>query len=86
MVCGESKASASTCRGDGGGPFTVVEGPDRDQHYLVGVNSWQFGCAEPNKQYLTNFPTVYTEVSSPAVRNWIDAAIAREGGAFFCYK
>ena len=51
MICGEPKRPGSgdptsICKGDSGGPFTVKKGDKGDQHYLVGVSSWQFGCAE----------------------------------------
>ena len=50
MICGEVKKRpkgkpTSTCKGDSGGPYTVKRGKP-EQHFLVGVMSWQYGCAE----------------------------------------
>ena len=42
MICGHSKGTSS-CQGDSGGPYTVEK---KEQHILVGVGSWGFGCAE----------------------------------------
>ena len=33
----------SSCEGDSGGSFTVKE---QGQHYLYGITSWGYGCAE----------------------------------------
>jgi len=70
MLCAQAPGK-SGCQGDSGGPFTVREG---DQHYLVGVVSWGFGCG--------SFPTVYAEV--PKLKQWIDDTIAVYGGATYC--
>ena len=46
MVCAESQRT-STCFGDTGSPFTVIKENKGDKyHFLMGVYSWQFGCAE----------------------------------------
>ena len=52
MICVEGKQTSS-CQGDSGGPFTVMQGA-HDQHFLVGVISWSFGCAEVNCQNSTS--------------------------------
>ena len=42
MLCAGA-AGKGACQGDSGGPLTVKEG---DQHSLVGVVSWGYGCGE----------------------------------------
>ena len=55
MICGEPKRVRSSiptgiCLGDSGGPYTVEKD---EQHYLVGVSSWTFGCPEVILKILT---------------------------------
>ncbi|CAD1468906.1 unnamed protein product, partial [Heterotrigona itama] len=57
QVCAyDPKVEKGSCNGDSGGPLTV-------KGKLVGLVSWAMGCA------LTDYPTVYTRVSSHL--NWI---------------
>ncbi|XP_043515642.1 chymotrypsin-2-like [Frieseomelitta varia] len=57
QVCAyDPKVEKGSCNGDSGGPLTV-------NGKLVGLVSWAMGCA------LTDYPTVYTRVSSHL--NWI---------------
>ena len=42
MLCAMTK-KAGPCRGDSGGPMTVMD--DKNKHYIVGVNSHGKGCA-----------------------------------------
>jgi len=72
MVCAGIEGEGS-CQGDTGGPLTVRE---EDQHYLVGINSWGYGCGEGSLY------GVYTEVSR--LRSWIDSTISAHGGATYC--
>ncbi|KAK9300704.1 hypothetical protein QLX08_006729 [Tetragonisca angustula] len=59
QVCAyDPKVEKGSCNGDSGGPLTV-------NGKLVGLVSWAMGCA------LTDYPTVYTRVSSHL--NWIKA-------------
>ncbi|KAK1128673.1 hypothetical protein K0M31_003128 [Melipona bicolor] len=59
QVCAyDPKVEKGSCNGDSGGPLTV-------NGKLVGLVSWAMGCA------LTDYPTVYTRVSS--YLNWIKA-------------
>merc|ERR1719153_111200 len=74
MLCAEA-AGKDSCQGDSGGPFTVKK-RTTEQHELVGVVSWGYGCASPG------MAGVYAEVAM--VRPWIDATIAANGGATFC--
>ncbi|XP_076249342.1 chymotrypsin-2 [Calliopsis andreniformis] len=58
-VCAyDPTAEKGSCHGDSGGPLTV-------RGKLVGLVSWAMGCA------LTDYPTVYTRVSSQL--DWIKA-------------
>ena len=43
MVCGGATGK-DACDGDSGGPFTV-KNSSNNQHNLVGVVSWGYGCA-----------------------------------------
>ena len=67
MVCAGELAMDS-CFGDSGGPLFGIENGVPVQ---VGITSWGQGCATKR------FPGVYTEVNSPAIRDWIDDTIAR---------
>ena len=63
MICGEPKKPSngdptSTCQGDSGGPYTVKN--MKHQHFLVGVTSHAFGCAEVIvKTQLTQTQPIY---------------------------
>ena len=46
MLCSLGKKDEGPCNGDSGSPLTVKKG---EKHYLVGVNSWGFGCATVSK-------------------------------------
>jgi len=72
MVCAGG-AGKDSCQGDSGGPFTVKES---DQHSLVGVVSFGYGCGAPGLY------GVYAEVAK--LRTWIDETIAANGGASYC--
>jgi secreted trypsin-like serine protease len=58
-----------TCRGDSGGPATMVVGGTRK---LIGITSWGEGCG------LTDKPGVYTNVARFV--EWKDSKIAANGG------
>ena len=46
MMCSMNDTDlVSACQGDSGGPFTMEE---QGQHYLYGIISWSYGCAEVN--------------------------------------
>ena len=49
MVCAGSSGKDS-CQGDSGGPFTV-KSSSTNQHDLVGVVSWGYGCAAVSKLF-----------------------------------
>jgi len=74
MVCAGSSGK-DACQGDSGGPFTV-KSSSTNQHDLVGVVSWGYGCAADGLY------GVYAEVAQ--LRTWIDEKIAANGGATFC--
>lgn len=61
MFCA-GEGGKDSCQGDSGGPIVLENG---NQHVLVGVVSWGFGCADPN------FPGVYARVSSAI--GWIES-------------
>lgn len=72
MVCAGAQGK-DACQGDSGGPFTVKS--VANQHELVGVVSWGYGCAADGLY------GVYSEVAK--LRTWIDTKIAANGGATF---
>ena len=66
MLCAGSPGK-DTCQGDSGGPiFVEVDGGYR----LLGVVSFGHGCADPD------FPGVYTQLSAPAIADFIEQATA----------
>jgi len=74
MFCAGDE-SADSCQGDSGGPIVVRNG---DNHILVGVVSWGYGCASPG------FPGVYARVSSAIP--WIKSVVCDtwNSAASFC--
>ncbi len=63
MFCaGDSQTDS--CQGDSGGPIVIRNGND---HVLVGVVSWGYGCAIPG------YPGVYARVSSAIP--WIESVV-----------
>ena len=68
LMVAAGKKGVDTCQGDSGGPiFAPVSGGYRQ----VGITSFGNGCAQ------AGFPGVYTEVSAPAVGNFIRQAQTR---------
>ena len=68
IMVAAGKKGVDTCQGDSGGPLFAPAGGAYRQ---VGITSIGAGCAT------ARFPGVYTEISSPSVRNFILAAQSR---------
>ena len=67
MLCaGLDQGGQDACQGDSGGPLT--RGPNNT--VLTGITSWGIGCADPN------FFGVYTRVSNPSIRGFIETAVS----------
>ncbi len=61
MICA-GRTKLDTCQGDSGGPMFVATPAGYRQ---IGITSQGFGCGA------TGFPGVYTEISAPAISDWI---------------
>jgi hypothetical protein len=73
MICaGLDAGGEDSCQGDSGGPLT--RGPDNG--ILTGIVSWGIGCARPNLY------GIYTHVSNPTIRNFIEGEIGSSGPAW----
>jgi trypsin len=67
MLCaGEDNGGEDACQGDSGGPLVRKDGND---HTLVGVVSWGYGCAS------AQFPGVYSRITE--VSGWINDQIQK---------
>lgn len=61
LAAGYAAGGKDSCQGDSGGPLVVYD--DQNEPVLVGVVSWGYGCAAPNKY------GIYSKVS--AGYDWI---------------
>ena len=68
MCAGVLDSGKDACQGDSGGPL-IVAGTTPNNHVLVGVVSWGYGCGAPG------IPGVYSRVS--LVADWIASAGCR---------
>ena len=66
MICA-GKEGLDTCQGDSGGPLFVQRGTD---YYEIGITSFGVGCGA------SGYPGVYTQVSAPPVRTFVEQSIA----------
>ena len=77
MLCaGIDEGGKDTCQGDSGGPLT--RGPGNT--VLTGITSWGIGCAD------ANFFGVYTRVSNPAIRGFVETALTEPGADAKCKR
>jgi len=73
VICaGSSIPGKDACNGDSGGPVVRRQGAE---FVLVGLVSWGRGCALPDT------PGIYTNVTNPAYRAWIERAKDAPEGA-----
>ena len=64
MLCAGLKAGGKdACQGDSGGPLVVSDASQNNAHYIAGVVSWGFGCADADAL------GIYAEVSH--FHDWI---------------